>query len=106
MPSHDLLPGVITGREPTILIDHISKWYGDIVAVSDVTFGVSQGVTALLGPNGAGKSTALKMMAGLLSTSSGKISILGSSPRGKTSVYKKIGLVHESEHIYPYLTGR
>ena len=105
-PSHDLLPGVIPGREPTIWVDHISKWYGDIVAVSDVTFGVSQGVTALLGPNGAGKSTTLKMMAGLLSTSSGQISILGSPPRGRTSIYRKIGLVHESEHIYPYLTGR
>jgi ABC-2 type transport system ATP-binding protein len=104
--SPDLLPGVIPGREPTILVDHVSKWYGDIVAVSDVTFGVSPGVTALLGPNGAGKSTTLKMMAGLLSASAGKITTDGVSPRGHNKVYKKLGLVHESEHIYPYLTGR
>ncbi len=71
------LPGVIPGREPTITLNRVSKWYGDIVAVSDVTFGVTPGVTALLGPNGAGKSTTLKMITGLLSMSTGKISILG-----------------------------
>ena len=97
---------VIHGREPTIIVNRVSKWYGDIVAVSDVTFGITPGVTALLGPNGAGKSTTLKMMTGLLSTSSGKISILGNPPRGKTKVYRDVGLVHEAEHIYPYLTGR
>ena len=100
------LPGVIPGREPTIILDRVSKWYGDIVAVSDVTFGVTPGVTALLGPNGAGKSTTLKMITGLLSTSTGRISILGKPARGDPSVYREVGLVHEAEHIYPYLTGR
>lgn len=104
-PAH-LLPGVIEGREPTIVVQHVSKWYGDIVAVSDVTFGVSRGVTALLGPNGAGKSTILKMMAGLLAVSSGTLSIENQPARGKIGIYKRFGLVHESEHIYPYLTGR
>ncbi|MDQ3168016.1 MAG: ATP-binding cassette domain-containing protein, partial [Chloroflexota bacterium] len=47
-------------------VESVSKWYGDIVAVSEVSFGVGPGVTGLLGPNGAGKSTTLKMMAGLL----------------------------------------
>jgi ABC-2 type transport system ATP-binding protein len=100
------LPGVIPGRTPTITVNRVSKWYGDIVAVSDVTFGVTPGVTALLGPNGAGKSTTLKMITGLLSASTGSISIVGNPPRGKSGVYRDIGLVHEAEHIYPYLTGR
>ena len=102
----DMLPGVIPGREPTITLNRVSKWYGDIVAVSDVTFGVTPGVTALLGPNGAGKSTTLKMITGLLSLSTGTISILGQPARGKPAVYRHVGLVHEAEHIYPYLTGR
>src|SRR5215211_2247872 len=82
-----LLPGVIAGREPTIMMEHVSKWYGDIVAVSDVSFGVTPGVTALLGPNGAGKSTCLKMISGLLPASGGKITILGQPARGNSDAY-------------------
>src|SRR4051794_38316763 len=88
-----MLPGVIAGREPTIVVEHVSKWYGDIVAVSDVSFGVTPGVTALLGPNGAGKSTCLKMMSGLLAPSGGKITILGQPARGDSKAYKRLGLV-------------
>ena len=102
----EVLPGVIAGRAPTIVVDHVSKWYGDVVAVSDVAFGVGPGVTALLGPNGAGKSTVLKMMAGLLAPSSGTIAILGQPARGKPNAYRKLGLVPEQEQIYPFLTGR
>ncbi|MFL5758221.1 MAG: ABC transporter ATP-binding protein [Thermomicrobiales bacterium] len=100
------LPGMIFGRNASIVVDHVSKWYGDIVAVSDVTFGVAPGVTALLGPNGAGKSTILKMMSGLTGASSGKITIDGQPARGKPKAYKRLGLVPEQETIYPYLTGR
>src|SRR3954468_20487361 len=102
----DHLPGVIYGREPSIVVDHVSKWYGDIVAVSDVSFGVAPGVTALLGPNGAGKSTCLKMMAGLIPASSGQITILGEPARGHPNAYRRIGLVPEQEQLYPFLTGR
>jgi ABC-2 type transport system ATP-binding protein len=101
-----LLPGVIAGREPTIVFEHVSKWYGDIVAVSDVSFGVTPGVTALLGPNGAGKSTCLKMISGLLATSGGTITILGEPARGRPYAYKRLGLVPEQEQLYPFLTGR
>jgi ABC-2 type transport system ATP-binding protein len=101
-----VLPGVVAGREPTIVVEHVSKWYGDIVAVSDVSFGVAPGVTGLLGPNGAGKSTILKMMAGLLATSSGAIRILGRPARGEPGAYRRLGLVPEQEQLYPNLTGR
>jgi ABC-2 type transport system ATP-binding protein len=100
------LPGVISGREPTIVFEHVSKWYGDIVAVSDVSFGVTPGVTALLGPNGAGKSTCLKMISGLLATSGGKITLMGEPARGHPQAYKRLGLVPEQEQLYPFLTGR
>ena len=106
MPSREVLPGAIAGIEPTIVVDHVSKWYGDVVAVSDVSFGIGPGVTALLGPNGAGKSTLLKMISGLVPPSSGKITIDGKPARGDTETYRRFGLVPEQEQIYPFLTGR
>ncbi|MDQ4044005.1 MAG: ABC transporter ATP-binding protein [Chloroflexota bacterium] len=103
--SH-VIPGLQPGQEPTVLVREVSKWYGDIVAVSNVTFGVAPGVTGLLGPNGAGKSTLLKMICGLQGTSAGEIRIMGQPVRGRPVVYQKLGLVSEQETIYPFLTGR
>ncbi len=94
------------GGPPAILVDAVSKWYGDVVAVSDVSFGIGAGVTALLGPNGAGKSTLLKMIAGLLGTSSGRVTVHGEPVRGRPETYRRIGLVPEQEDLYPFLTGR
>ena len=90
----------------TVVVQGLSKWYGDVVAVSDVTFGIEPGVTALLGPNGAGKSTTLEMLTGLLAPSSGTIRILGRPARGDVTLYQEIGLVPEQETLYPFLTAR
>lgn len=90
----------------TVVVENLSKWYGDVVAVSDVSFSVEPGVTALLGPNGAGKSTTLEMLTGLLAPSQGTIRLLGRPARGDTELYRKVGLVPEQETLYPFLTGR
>jgi ABC-2 type transport system ATP-binding protein len=100
------MPGMVDPGEATIVLDHVSKWYGDIVAVSDVSFAIGPGVTGLLGPNGAGKSTTLKMMAGLQAPSSGHVTINGLPARGNPMAYRNLGLVSEHEVIYPFLTGR
>jgi ABC-2 type transport system ATP-binding protein len=92
--------------DAAITLDHVSRWFGDIVAVSDVSFSVGPGVTGLLGPNGAGKSTTLKMMAGLLPPSSGDVRVKGKPARSDVSAYRSLGLVSENELIYPFLTGR
>lgn len=104
--SARVMPGLRDGQASTVLVDEVSKWYGDIVAVSNVSFGVAPGVTGLLGPNGAGKSTTLKMICGLLAPSSGSITIEGASVRGRPGVYRRLGLVSEQETIYPFMTGR
>lgn len=100
-----MLPGLRPGQAATVRFEHISKWYGDIVAVSDISFGIPPGVTGLLGPNGAGKSTCLKIMAGLLKPSAGSVTVGGEPVRGTPKVYRRLGLVGEQEHVYPFLTG-
>lgn len=105
-PSKPTQETVGQADDATIALDHVSKWYGDIVAVSDISFAVGPGVTGLLGPNGAGKSTALKMMAGLQPPSSGKVTIDGMSARGNPMAYRNLGLVSEHEVIYPFMSGR
>ncbi len=91
--------------EPTIVLDHVSKWYGDLVAVSDLSFSIGNGVTALLGPNGSGKSTSLKMISGLIGQSTGEIRIGGYPPRGEPEAYRRFGLVSDVDMLYPYLSG-
>jgi len=104
-PGRGVMAGLSSGERATIELDKVSKWFGDIVAVSDVSFGIGPGVTGLLGPNGAGKSTTLKMMAGLQAPSSGSVRIEGQPARGRPRTYRNLGLVSEHEVIYPFLTG-
>jgi len=92
-------PPAPPGKEP-IVVTNLSKWFGDVVAVSDVSFTVWPGVTALLGPNGAGKSTCLRMIAGLTPPSHGTLSVLGANPRNDIAVRGRIGLVSQQEHLF------
>ena len=92
--------------QAAVEVSGASRWYGNVVAVNDVTFRLDGGVTGLLGPNGAGKSTILHMIAGLLAPSSGSVTVAGSPTRGHPELYRKLGLVPEHEAVYPFLTGR
>ncbi|TXL92216.1 ABC transporter ATP-binding protein [Streptomyces sp. IB2014 016-6] len=89
----------------TINIEHASRWFGNVVAVNDVTMTVGPGVTGLLGPNGAGKSTLINMMAGFLSPSNGSVTLDGDQIWRNESVYRQIGIVPEREGMYDFLTG-
>jgi ABC-2 type transport system ATP-binding protein len=99
--------GTTAGATPPVVdVTGASRWYGNVVAVNDVTFRLDRGVTGLLGPNGAGKSTLLHMIAGFLAPSSGSVTVSGSPTRGHPELYRKVGLVPEHEAVYPFLTGR
>ena len=89
----------------TIELTAVSRWFGNVVAVNDVTMTIGPGVTGLLGPNGAGKSTLISMMAGFLPPSSGTVTLDGVPIWKNTSLYRNIGLVPEAEATYDMLTG-
>jgi ABC-2 type transport system ATP-binding protein len=91
---------------PAIQLEHVSRWYGNVVAVNDVSFALGPGVTGLLGPNGAGKTTLLHLLAGLLAPSAGVVRIAGRPAFGDPSIYSMVGLVPEREAVPGYVTGR
>ena len=95
-----------TTRTPAITVDRVSRWYGNVVAVNDISFEVGPGVTGLLGPNGAGKTTLLHMIAGLLAPSAGNVQVQGEDAWKNPGMYRRVGLVPERESVYPFLTGR
>ena len=90
----------------TIQLDHVSRWYRNVVAVNDVSMTIGPGVTGLLGPNGAGKSTLIALMSGFLAPSTGTVTLDGEPLWRNEQVYRKIGLVPEREALFDYLTGR
>ncbi len=93
-------------REPSIDVDSVSKWFGEVVAVNDVSLQVQPGITGLLGPNGAGKTTLLRMISGLSRPSEGSIRLLGQPVRGDPMLYRRVGVLTEHEGVYELLTGR
>ncbi|GII53084.1 ABC transporter ATP-binding protein [Planotetraspora thailandica] len=92
-------------RHSVVELTQVSRWYGNVVAVNDVTMTIGPGVTGLLGPNGAGKSTLLHMMAGFLAPSGGTATLNGQRIWRNHEIYRLIGLVPEKEAVYGFLTG-
>src|SRR5688500_6340024 len=91
---------------PVIQVNGVSKWFGSVVAVSEVTFDVMPGITGLLGPNGAGKTTLLRMITGLAETSTGTVTVLGEPVRDNPPLYRRIGVMSEHETVYGFMKGR
>ena len=80
-----------TGVAPVIAAEHVSKWYGQISGLNDVTVNVPPGVTGLLGPNGAGKSTFMKLVTGQLRPSQGTLTVLGEPAWRNQGLYFRLG---------------
>lgn len=105
MTPSSQIPGA-TVPEPTIDVRSISKWFGSVVAVNEVSLQVRPGITGLLGPNGAGKTTLLHMIAGLAKPSDGDVKVLGEDVRDNPRMYRRIGVMSEHEAVYGFFTGR
>lgn len=98
-------PSAPLASAPMVEVDNASKWFGDVVAVSDISFAIGPGVTALLGPNGAGKSTLLRMLCGLTPPDRGAVRILGRDPRTDLATRGRIGIVPQQEAMFEALTA-
>ena len=110
-PSAAPLPPPTVGTAPPavrhgmIAAHTVSKFFGSVVAVSDVSFGIGRGVTALLGPNGAGKSTLFRMLCGLTPPSRGDVEVLGADPRADRDVRGRISLVPQQDALFDHLSA-
>jgi ABC-2 type transport system ATP-binding protein len=88
-----------------IATEHLSKWYGQVSGLNDVTVSVPPGITGLLGPNGAGKSTFMKLITGQLKPSKGTVRVLNEPIWGNPPIYHRIGFCPEQDAFYDRMTG-
>jgi ABC-2 type transport system ATP-binding protein len=88
-----------------VTAEHVSKWYGQVIGLNDVTIEVPPGITGLLGPNGAGKSTFMKLVTGQLRPSKGSIAVLGTPIWQNPDLYFRIGFCPEQDAFYERMTG-
>jgi ABC-2 type transport system ATP-binding protein len=98
-------PAAPAAATPIVDTEHLSKWYGQVSGLNDVTVKIPPGITGLLGPNGAGKSTFMKLMTGQLKPSKGTIKVLGESMWGNPNIYFKVGFCPEQDAYYDRMTG-
>jgi ABC-2 type transport system ATP-binding protein len=90
---------------PILVADHVSKWYGQVIGLNDVSVSVPPGITGLLGPNGAGKSTFMKLITGQLQPSKGSVTVLGAPVWNNPAQYFRIGFCPEQDAFYERMTG-
>jgi ABC-2 type transport system ATP-binding protein len=99
LSGHGTLSGAL------VQADGVSKWYGQVSGLNNVTVSIPPGITGLLGPNGAGKSTFMKLMTGQLKPSQGTIRVLGEPIWGNPAIYARIGFCPEQDAFYDRMTG-
>lgn len=86
--------------------ERLSKWYGEVLGLNEVSVEVGPGVTGLLGPNGAGKSTFLKLACGMLRPSLGRVLLAGEEPFDNPGLMRRVGLCPEQDAAYPGVACR
>jgi ABC-2 type transport system ATP-binding protein len=88
-----------------VRLERVSKWYGDVLGLNEVTVDLGPGVTGLLGPNGAGKSTLLKLVCGAILPSLGRVLVNGEEPFDRPAVMRRVGLCPEQDAAYPGISA-
>ena len=90
---------------PVIVTNNLSKWYGNVLGLSDVSLKIESGITGILGPNGAGKSTFLKLITGQIKANIGTVTINGKKIRNNYKLFSMIGFCPEQDSFYDEMTG-
>lgn len=88
-----------------LVFERVSKWYGQVLGISDISFGIDSGVVGLLGVNGAGKSTMMKLASGLLRPSIGDVRVFGGAPSTSLEVRRRIGFCPDVDRFYEGMSG-
>lgn len=102
--SEEARDGAPSG-DASIRAIRLSKWYGKVTAVADVSIHIGPGIWGLLGPNGSGKTTFMRLIAGQVKPSVGKLLVAGESPFGNPRVLRRVGYCPEADSLYDELTG-
>ena len=95
----------MSSESPAVVLESVSKWYGEVIGVNDVSLAIDGGVTGVLGPNGAGKSTMFKLLLGRLKPNQGSVRLFGIDPWESTAPFRRVGYVSETEPLYEWMTG-
>jgi ABC-2 type transport system ATP-binding protein len=103
MPDAKQAPG--EALQEVVRAENVSKWYGQVIGLNDVTITIGRGVTGLLGPNGAGKSTLLKLITGQLKPNKGAVRIFGEPVWGNPGIFLRMGVCPEQDAFYDRMTG-
>jgi ABC-2 type transport system ATP-binding protein len=99
------LAPVAAAQDATIVFDAVSKWYGDVIGVNQISLRIRPGITGLLGPNGAGKSTLMKLVTGQLKPGSGTVRVTGRDPWRSPDVFRRTGYCPDTDAFYEDLSG-
>jgi ABC-2 type transport system ATP-binding protein len=85
---------------------NVSRWYGQVIGLNDITCEIGPGITALLGMNGAGKTTLIRLITGQLRPTTGDLRVFGEEPFANTNVYRRLGYCPEIDNFYEHYSGR
>jgi ABC-2 type transport system ATP-binding protein len=96
---------MITAAQPLLDVEHLTKQYGKVVALNDVSFQITDGITGILGENGAGKSTAIKILLGLIPATSGVARVLGEDAARNLGVRSRVGYMPEHDCLPSQLSA-
>jgi len=90
---------------PLLLLEQVSKWYGPVLSLNQVTLELNAGITGLVGPNGSGKSTLIKLATGLIAPSLGRVTVRGRDASDWRTRHS-IGYCPDHDAFYEDMSGR